>query len=200
MTVGIIGLGYVGLPLAVAFAEAGNEVVGVDVDSRTVESLRAGHSEIEDVADARLTDAAALMRFTTDPSELAELRRGPDLRADAAGQPARARPQLHLRRRALAGRRSAPRPARSARVDHLSRHDPRAPAADPRGVGLGRGTRLQPRLLSRADRPGAQRPFPAHDAEGRRWPDRRLPRARGRGLLGDLRRGRRRSPLPRRQR
>ena len=34
MKVGIIGLGYVGLPLAVAFAEAGNEVVGVDVDER----------------------------------------------------------------------------------------------------------------------------------------------------------------------
>ena len=34
MKVGIIGLGYVGLPLAVAFAEAGDEVVGVDVDQR----------------------------------------------------------------------------------------------------------------------------------------------------------------------
>jgi UDP-N-acetyl-D-glucosamine dehydrogenase len=57
MRVGIIGLGYVGLPLAVAFAEAGNGVVGVDVDSRTVESLREGHSEIEDervVADRAL--------------------------------------------------------------------------------------------------------------------------------------------------
>ncbi len=72
MRVGIIGLGYVGLPLAMAFAEAGNEVVGVDVDSRTVESLRAGHSEIEDVADARLTATSALMLFTTDPGELAD--------------------------------------------------------------------------------------------------------------------------------
>ena len=40
MKVGIIGLGYVGLPLAVAFAEAGCEVVGVDADQRRVGRLR----------------------------------------------------------------------------------------------------------------------------------------------------------------
>ena len=34
MKIGIVGLGYVGLPLAVAFAEAGNEVVGLDTDPR----------------------------------------------------------------------------------------------------------------------------------------------------------------------
>ena len=39
MKVGIIGLGYVGLPLAVAFAEAGHEVVGLDTDARKVERL-----------------------------------------------------------------------------------------------------------------------------------------------------------------
>ena len=42
MKVGIIGLGYVGLPLAVAFAEAGCEVVGVDVDARAGRAARAG--------------------------------------------------------------------------------------------------------------------------------------------------------------
>ncbi len=41
-TVGIVGLGYVGLPLAVAFAEAGCDVVGVDVDARKVEAIAAG--------------------------------------------------------------------------------------------------------------------------------------------------------------
>ena len=35
MKIGIVGLGYVGLPLGVAFAEAGHEVVGVDSDART---------------------------------------------------------------------------------------------------------------------------------------------------------------------
>ncbi len=54
-TVGVIGLGYVGLPLAVAFAQEGCEVIAVDVDSRKVEAIQAGDSYIEDVssADAR---------------------------------------------------------------------------------------------------------------------------------------------------
>ena len=39
MKIGIVGLGYVGLPLAVAFCEAGHEVVGVDTDPRLVEAL-----------------------------------------------------------------------------------------------------------------------------------------------------------------
>jgi UDP-N-acetyl-D-glucosamine dehydrogenase len=49
MKVGIIGLGYVGLPLAVAFAEAGHEVVGLDADPRKLEALAEGRSYIEDV-------------------------------------------------------------------------------------------------------------------------------------------------------
>ena len=54
MKIGIVGLGYVGLPLAVAFAEAGHEVVGLDADSRKLESLAEGRSYIEDVPDAAL--------------------------------------------------------------------------------------------------------------------------------------------------
>jgi UDP-N-acetyl-D-glucosamine dehydrogenase len=50
MKVGIIGLGYVGLPLAVAFAEAGHEVVAVDADPRKIESLGESRSYIEDVS------------------------------------------------------------------------------------------------------------------------------------------------------
>ncbi len=48
-TVGLIGLGYVGLPLAVAFAESGATVIGVDLDVRRVAAVRAGESFIEDV-------------------------------------------------------------------------------------------------------------------------------------------------------
>jgi UDP-N-acetyl-D-glucosamine dehydrogenase len=58
MKVGIIGLGYVGLPLAVAFADAGHEVVGVDVDSRRVERLRRGESDVEDIPSERLRELA----------------------------------------------------------------------------------------------------------------------------------------------
>jgi UDP-N-acetyl-D-glucosamine dehydrogenase len=48
-TVGIVGLGYVGLPLAVAFAREGRDVVAVDFDARKVKAIEAGESYIEDV-------------------------------------------------------------------------------------------------------------------------------------------------------
>jgi UDP-N-acetyl-D-glucosamine dehydrogenase len=51
MSVGVIGLGYVGLPLAVAFAAAGEEVVAVDIDESKVASIRAGNSYVEDISD-----------------------------------------------------------------------------------------------------------------------------------------------------
>jgi len=72
--VGIVGLGYVGLPLALAFAEAGNEVVGLDVDSRRVEQIRAGESYIEDVPSAALgrAVAAGTLHATTNYDDLAE--------------------------------------------------------------------------------------------------------------------------------
>ena len=47
--IGIVGLGYVGLPLALAFARAGAHVVGLDSDSRRVEAIRLGESYVEDV-------------------------------------------------------------------------------------------------------------------------------------------------------
>ena len=50
--IGVIGLGYVGLPLAVEFADAGFEVLGIDIDPRKIEAVRAGRSYIEDVPDA----------------------------------------------------------------------------------------------------------------------------------------------------
>ncbi|MGZ4243825.1 MAG: nucleotide sugar dehydrogenase [Solirubrobacteraceae bacterium] len=54
MTVGVIGLGYVGLPLVVAFAEAGEHVVAVDVDDAKVAAIRAGESYVEDITSERL--------------------------------------------------------------------------------------------------------------------------------------------------
>jgi UDP-N-acetyl-D-glucosamine dehydrogenase len=72
MKVGIIGLGYVGLPLAVAFAEAGDEVIGVDVDAAGVEGLNAGRSRIEDVPDERLAGIGERFVATTDHGALAD--------------------------------------------------------------------------------------------------------------------------------
>ena len=54
MSIGIIGLGYVGLPLAVAFAEAGQEVVAVDIDERKITAVLAGESYVEDIPSPRL--------------------------------------------------------------------------------------------------------------------------------------------------
>jgi UDP-N-acetyl-D-glucosamine dehydrogenase len=56
--IAVIGLGYVGLPLALSFLEAGLDVIGVDASARRVAELRDGRSPIDDVDDARL--AAAL--------------------------------------------------------------------------------------------------------------------------------------------
>src|SRR5918996_2831000 len=58
MNVGIIGLGYVGLPLAVSFCEAGHRVVGVDVDPRKIGSLQRSESYIEDVPSDQLASVA----------------------------------------------------------------------------------------------------------------------------------------------
>jgi UDP-N-acetyl-D-glucosamine dehydrogenase len=71
MKVGIIGLGYVGLPLAVAFAEAGHEVVGLDTDPRKVDSINQGHSHIEDVPDRLLEPLSERLRATTSHPDLA---------------------------------------------------------------------------------------------------------------------------------
>jgi UDP-N-acetyl-D-glucosamine dehydrogenase len=52
--IGIVGLGYVGLPLAVEFAQAGFRVVGIDLDQRKTRAVNAGTSYIEDVATTTL--------------------------------------------------------------------------------------------------------------------------------------------------
>jgi len=71
MKIGIVGLGYVGLPLAVAFADAGHEVVGLDTDPRKIEGLNAGKSHIEDVPDAALAPLGKRLRATAVYADLA---------------------------------------------------------------------------------------------------------------------------------
>lgn len=71
MIVGIVGLGYVGLPLAVAFAEAGDKVIGVDVNAARVADLRAGTSYIEDVPDEALQACGEQLRLSTRAADLA---------------------------------------------------------------------------------------------------------------------------------
>ena len=52
--VAVVGLGYVGLPLAISFAEAGLQVEGIDVSAARIAELQARHSPIDDITDARL--------------------------------------------------------------------------------------------------------------------------------------------------
>ncbi|MFN2566787.1 MAG: nucleotide sugar dehydrogenase [Gemmatimonadaceae bacterium] len=73
--VGVVGLGYVGLPLAVEFAKAGFQVIGYDVSERVVTHLNGGRSHIQDVAAA---DLATLVRngnleATTDERRLGDV-------------------------------------------------------------------------------------------------------------------------------
>jgi UDP-N-acetyl-D-glucosamine dehydrogenase len=71
-TVGIIGLGYVGLPLAVAFAQEGCEVIGVDADSRKVDAIAAGDSYIEDVPSEVLRGVSERIHASTRYAQLAK--------------------------------------------------------------------------------------------------------------------------------
>jgi len=73
--VGVIGLGYVGLPLAVEFAKAGFDVTGFDVDGSKVTELNAGRSYILDVKteDIAACVKAGRLRATTDMSKLGEM-------------------------------------------------------------------------------------------------------------------------------
>jgi UDP-N-acetyl-D-glucosamine dehydrogenase len=73
--VGVIGLGYVGLPLAIEFANAGFSVTGVDVDSSKVDELRSGRSYVQDVPTdlVRQHVDSGRLRATTDFSTIREL-------------------------------------------------------------------------------------------------------------------------------
>jgi UDP-N-acetyl-D-glucosamine dehydrogenase len=73
--IGVVGLGYVGLPLALEFARVGFHVIGYDVSERVVQRLMAGESHIQDVP---AEDLAALVKSghfeaTTDESRLREM-------------------------------------------------------------------------------------------------------------------------------
>src|SRR6266540_2737394 len=74
LNVGVVGLGYVGLPLAVAYAEAGFRTIGFDVDAERAAALNQGHSHIDDVSRERGAAVVTARRFsaTADESGLAD--------------------------------------------------------------------------------------------------------------------------------
>lgn len=68
--IAVIGLGYVGLPVAAAFARSGVAVIGFDIDRKRVAELRSGHDRTREVVPADL--AQKTLRFDHDPSRLSE--------------------------------------------------------------------------------------------------------------------------------
>jgi len=73
--VGVVGLGYVGLPLALEFARAGFKVIGYDVSQNVVKGLMSGKSHIQDVPSAEVTRLTKAGKFeaTTDESRMREM-------------------------------------------------------------------------------------------------------------------------------
>ncbi len=84
-TIAIIGLGYVGLPLAVAFAEKGFPVVGIDVDGRKVDALNRGESYVQDIPSERLAGIGGQEAGGRD-QEAGIRRQGPGGRRQSSGQ------------------------------------------------------------------------------------------------------------------
>ncbi len=74
MTLGVVGLGYVGLPLAVEAASKGIRVIGFDVKPRVVETINDGRTHIQDLTDADVANVrdAGLLEATTDMARLGE--------------------------------------------------------------------------------------------------------------------------------
>ena len=71
--IGIIGLGYAGLPLALAFAEAGFDVTGIDVSSERVDAVNDRRSYLVDVPAERYENLPGTLRATADYATVAEL-------------------------------------------------------------------------------------------------------------------------------
>jgi len=73
--IGVIGLGYVGLPLAIEFAKAGFPVIGIDIDESKVARINAGENYIPDIADDTLQTLvnSGNLRATTDMDIIADL-------------------------------------------------------------------------------------------------------------------------------
>lgn len=73
--VGVVGLGYVGLPIALAYAERGFKAIGFDIDDAKVKSLNCGQSYIKHISSARVANAVGSKKLaaTTDFSQIASV-------------------------------------------------------------------------------------------------------------------------------
>ena len=61
--IGVIGLGYVGLPLAIEFARKGYDTIGIDLDARKIEALQSGKNYIQDISDEHVAEMVKTGKF-----------------------------------------------------------------------------------------------------------------------------------------
>ena len=171
-----MGLGYVGLPLAVELAKAGFRVLGFDMQQNVVDGLNAGHSHIKDVTDAQLQAVVKAGRFsaTTDMLRLAE----PDAISICVPTPLSKFKdpgrQLHRGRHRGGQANAPPRAGDHPREHDLPRHDARDPAAGAREHRTHGGRGLLPGVQPRAGRPRQPDLRHPEHAQGRRRHHRRL--------------------------
>lgn len=121
---GIVGLGYVGLPLAVEFGRAGFSVVGFDVIEEKISQLNQGKSYIQDVPDTVIAPLVenGLFKATNDFPSWPRWTR---LTSASLPRCGRQRPGHEFHRKFDRADRqvSAPGNTRNSRIDHLPRHD-----------------------------------------------------------------------------
>jgi UDP-N-acetyl-D-glucosamine dehydrogenase len=72
-SIGIIGLGYVGLPLVFAFCRAGFQVTGFDTDPNKIEKIKRGESYIKHLPSSLIVEAAPFFRATSDFTRLSSI-------------------------------------------------------------------------------------------------------------------------------
>ena len=186
MTIGVIGLGYVGLPLAVEFAEAGEHVVAVDIDDTKIAAIEAGRSYIEDITSERLQ---AVLGAIEPWSHFAPLARA-DAIIICVPTPLTANREPDLGPLLSAARALAHVVQRGQLVVLESTTYPGTtreqlvPLLERRGEG---GRRAERRLLAGAGRSRAHRLHDAQHAEGRGRDHRRMHGARRRAVLAGLR-------------
>ena len=167
---GVLGLGYVGLPLALTFVEKGFKVVGFDVDASKVSALSRGESYIRHMDGGRLKAAIATKRLsaTADFARLSE----PDallICVPTPLTPQREPDMSYVVSTARQDRGDSPaRPARRPGVEHVSGDHGRAPPRDPRDASPSCRPGVLSGLLAGARGSGKQGLRHRHHSEGRR--------------------------------
>jgi hypothetical protein len=153
MRVGIMGLGYVGLALAVCFAEEGHDVVGVDIDARKIEALAGGvsTSRTSGRTVSRRPWRNAPKSRSAQPTSLAAMPCWSAYRS--RGRPTVSRTRAAGQCDSFLGRSAAAWAADRPGVDDLPRDHAGPDGAEPREVRPGRRPRLPPGLLARARGP-----------------------------------------------